>query len=231
MSTADRSGRKSGRQISPVVQESTPSLIARQLRVAITSGAIPSGAQMIEADLAQDLGVSRGPLREAMQRLTQEGLLQSIRNRGLFVVTLTAADAQDVYFARSSIERAAAARIIQRGPVETDLKRLRQRVEAIAAAGDDVTAGTLADLQFHKELVALAASTRLVRMEATLLTETQICLRSIAPSYASDPWHRAEEHAALVDMIARGDVPGVNRLIDGHAHDALQRMQLAETHP
>src|SRR5699024_3616258 len=75
--------------LEPVVQESTPSLIARALRRGIADGSLAPGTQLGEAALARSLGVSRGPLREAMQRLTQEGLLVSHRNRGLFVADLT----------------------------------------------------------------------------------------------------------------------------------------------
>ena len=60
-----------------VVQESTASIIANQLRQAIAQGHLTPGAQLGEAELARELGVSRGPLREGMQRLTQEGLLVS----------------------------------------------------------------------------------------------------------------------------------------------------------
>ena len=61
--------------IGPLVQESTPSIIADKLRQAIAHGELKPGAQLGEAELARKLGVSRGPLREGMQRLTQEGLL------------------------------------------------------------------------------------------------------------------------------------------------------------
>ena len=74
---------------SRLTQESTPSIIADKLRQAIGHGELKPGAQLGEADLARKLGVSRGPLREGMQRLTQEGLLVSIRNRGLFVIDMT----------------------------------------------------------------------------------------------------------------------------------------------
>jgi len=64
--------------IGPLVQESTPSIIADKLRQAIAHGELKPGAQLGEAELARKLGVSRGPLREGMQRLTQEGLLVSM---------------------------------------------------------------------------------------------------------------------------------------------------------
>ena len=69
-------------ELAPIQQDTTPALIARQLRDAIATGQFAPGQQLLETTLARSLGVSRGPLREAMQRLTQEGLLISHRNRG-----------------------------------------------------------------------------------------------------------------------------------------------------
>ncbi len=63
-----------GNLLRPVVQETTPSLSARQLRRAIGDGELTPGQQLNEMELSRSLGVSRGPLREALQRLTQEGL-------------------------------------------------------------------------------------------------------------------------------------------------------------
>ena len=91
-----------------VAQESTPAIIADKLRQAIGHGELKPGAQLGEAELARKFGVSRGPVREAMSRLTQEGLLVPIRNRGLFVREMTADDIRDMYLAREAIERAAA---------------------------------------------------------------------------------------------------------------------------
>src|SRR5699024_2443186 len=97
--------------LEPVVQESTPSLIARTLRRAISDGSLGPGEQLGEAALAQSLGVSRGPLREAMQRLTQEGLLISHRNRGPFVADLTPEAVEDMYLLRTTVETAALDRV------------------------------------------------------------------------------------------------------------------------
>ena len=99
----------------PVVQESTPALIARILREAIADGRFPPGSQLVEQELARELNVSRGPLREAMQRLTQEGLLVGHRNRGLFVMELTEDAVRDMYLAREAVECAAVRRIVATG--------------------------------------------------------------------------------------------------------------------
>lgn len=96
--------------ITPVEQESTPSIVADKLRQAIAYGELVPGTQLGEAELARRFGVSRGPLREGMQRLTQEGLLIAIRNRGVFVNTMNSDEIRDMYLAREAIERTASRR-------------------------------------------------------------------------------------------------------------------------
>src|SRR5437764_12480163 len=92
-------------EIEPVNRESTAAIIARQLREAIMNGSLPPGAQLGETELAGQFRVSRGPLREAMQRLVSEGLLRSERHRGLFVSDLEPADIHDIYTARLAGDR------------------------------------------------------------------------------------------------------------------------------
>ena len=94
--------------LQPLSQQSTPELIADQLRVKILDGTFPPHHQLAEVELAKQLQVSRGPVREAMQRLIQEGLVRSERNRGVFVIEMDADDARDVYVARGAVEKAAA---------------------------------------------------------------------------------------------------------------------------
>src|SRR5881392_3540113 len=93
-------------KISPLDRVPTASRIADQLREAVMSGALPQGSQVGEVNLAAQLGVSRGPVREAMQRLVQEGLMRSISHRGIFVAALTDGDVRDVYAARLAVESA-----------------------------------------------------------------------------------------------------------------------------
>ena len=94
-------------ELSPNPRRSTVEYIADELRDAIMAGRLEPGEQLGEADLARRFEVSRGPLREAMQRLVSEGLLHAITNRGVFVTELTLDDVLDVYRTRSVIERGA----------------------------------------------------------------------------------------------------------------------------
>ena len=207
--------------IEPLVQESTPSIIADKLRKAIGHGELKPGMQLGEADLARKLGVSRGPLREGMQRLTQEGLLIAIRNRGLFVVDMTPDDVRDMYLAREAIERAAARKILS-GDHTAAGTVLLGVVAEMAAATDPAEVGEV-DIAFHERLVQLAASPRLSRMHQTFITETRMCIHALEETYSASEV-RVEEHRALAEAIKSGDPTLVDHLLTAHMDDAITRL-------
>lgn len=212
------------RSFEPVHQESTAALIARQLRDAIMHGRLAPGAQLSEADLSAQFGVSRGPLREAMQRLVQEGLLRSERNRGLFVIELAEDDVRDIYAARLAIESAAAMMVLRAGDPAA-LAQLRSACAAMtkAAKKKDMVGLSDADLRFHEVLVTQSGSPRLIRMHETLIVETRMCMTALQDKYRM-PADVVLEHAAIVDAIEAKDEALALRKIDEHMQDALTRL-------
>jgi DNA-binding GntR family transcriptional regulator len=208
----------------PLHRPSTPELIAERLREAITRSRLAPGQQLGEASLAAQFEVSRGPLREAMQRLVAEGLLRSERNRGIFVVELTDDDVRDVYQARKAIERAAVTEVL-RGDPRVAAARLRGPVEAmrVAAAVRDESAAADADQEFHEVLVECAGSPRLHRAMRTLLSETRILLGELEEAYP-DLREQVAEHVVLRKAIGAGDEDVAVRLIDEHMDDAVRRL-------
>jgi DNA-binding GntR family transcriptional regulator len=210
--------------IEPVERESTAGIIARRLREAISSGALPPGRQLGEAELAARFEVSRGPLREAMQRLVQEGLLRSERHRGLFVVELEPGDVYDIYAARVAVEQAAAKRIL-RGD-HTAVAELLDEVHAEmaqAAESGDEEALSDSDLRFHDMLVRASGSRRLARMTRTLLAETRMCLSALHRTYENSS-DRLCEHAQIVEALRTGDEEAVLHLLESHMEDAVRRL-------
>jgi DNA-binding GntR family transcriptional regulator len=207
--------------IEPLMQQSTPSIIADKLRQAIGSGELKPGAQLSEADLARKFGVSRGPLREGMQRLTQEGLLVSIRHRGLFVVDMTPNDVRDMYLAREAIERAAARKILE-GDYVAAGSALLGIVEQMAALTTPAEVSEL-DIAFHERLVQLADSPRLTRMHRTFITETRMCIHALEESYSVSEV-RGEEHRAVATAIRNGDLELTDALLVEHMDDAINRL-------
>jgi DNA-binding GntR family transcriptional regulator len=211
--------------IEPLMQQSTPSIIADKLRQAIGHGELKPGAQLSEADLARKLGVSRGPLREGMQRLTQEGLLVSIRNRGLFVIEMTPDDVRDMYLAREAVERAAAHKILERDHTAAG-DELLQIVQQMAEAPSPAEVSEL-DIRFHERLVQLACSPRLSRMHQTFITETRMCIHALDETYAASEV-RGEEHRALADAIRSGDLKLTDELLIAHMDDAINRLTVPD---
>ncbi|MGO1549705.1 MAG: GntR family transcriptional regulator [Nesterenkonia sp.] len=216
------------RQFRRVNRESTAGLITRQLREGIMYGSLTPGAQLSETALAQQFGVSRGPLREAMQRLVQEGLLRAEPNRGLFVKELDEAGIRDLYVARTAIETAAG-RLIITSDDRTAVSRLRTIYAKMqtAAEAEDLEALSDTDLEFHTALVAGSHSPRLQRMHRTLMVETRMCLTALQGTYQV-PEDQVAEHRRIGEAIAARDAEGLVSAVEAHMEEALDRLVSGE---
>ncbi|AOW93543.1 GntR family transcriptional regulator [Rhodococcus sp. WMMA185] len=212
--------------LEPASRQSTAEFIADRLRAAIMKGALEPGAQLGEAELAAHFQVSRGPLREAMQRLVSEGILRSIRHRGIFVTELSLDDVVDVYRSRSVIERGALDMILADGRREATYAALESAVLEMRDAAERGNAAAVsdADQKFHQILVECSSSPRLVRAAKTLLIETRMCMGALQTTYP-DLREQAAEHAALREEIRTGAPPKVRRMLVEHLDDAVQRLQ------
>jgi len=203
----------------------TSSVIADQLRERIIDGSFAPGEQNSEVQLAARLGMSRGPVREAVQRLVQEGLLVSQRNRGVFVVDLDVDDIEDVYRGRRAIEKEAACAVHERGiPAGcTDrLEAILRNMERYMNAGDWPNL-VREDLLFHQTMVEAAQSPRLSRMFATLAAETVLCMSGFDDRYIRPP-DAVEEHQRLLDRMVGGDLAEMLAEIDRQMSDAVDSL-------
>ncbi len=210
--------------LEPIQQDTTPTLIARQLREAIASGQFAAGQQLLETSLAQSLGVSRGPLREAMQRLTQEGLLVSQRNRGLFVRELDDSTVRDTYLARAAVERAALEHLIDTGRNTEAVALVELADQMEHYRGDPSSADlSLLDMDFHEKLVELSGSPHLQRMHRTLLTEVRMCLTNMQATYTTID-ERVTEHRKLAEAIVAGEIEQAVGLLLEHMNDGMERL-------
>lgn len=192
-------------RLEPVRRRPTATVIAESIRARIMDGTFPPGTQLTEVQLAEQLEVSRGPVREALARLSQEGLLVAEPHRGVFVLTLDEEDVADIYLARGVIEREAARLIVQRDD-RAALRRLDAVVRDMAAVARDGVWSDVAevDLRFHETLVAASGSPRLVRMYTTLLVETRLSFTELGRSYP-DPRRVVAEHRQLLRAVRGGD--------------------------
>ncbi|MFF2654818.1 GntR family transcriptional regulator [Streptomyces sp. NPDC058045] len=208
----------------PVKREPAASVIAARLTEAIMDGGLAPGSQLGEAELAGQLGVSRGPLREALQRLVQQGIAVSIPHRGVFVTRLDGDDVRDIYLARAAMESAACRLVLRHDPQGT-AARLAKVHRSMAAAADRGRPAALsaADMELHQILVEESGSPRLRRIAQTLFVETRMCLSALADDHP-DPYALVEEHAALIEALREEDEERLLTLLDDHMQDAVQRL-------
>lgn len=205
----------------PLSRATFASMVTERLRNSIENGILEPGAQLSEVELAHSYGVSRGPVREAVQRLVQEGLLRSEPHRGVFVPVLTDEDVADIYLAREALESAAVRYTMATstsGSVFQALDECVTAMETAAAAGDWRAVGEF-DLDFHTALVASTGSQRLQRMFTTVISETRLCLGVLT---GDDSRHDlVAEHRRIGELIRDGDTEQALAALVRHFDDAV----------
>jgi DNA-binding GntR family transcriptional regulator len=197
------------------------SIVGERIRANIIGGVLAPGSQLNEVELAESFGVSRGPVREALQRLIQEGLLRSEPHRGVFVPVMSAQDIQDIYLAREALETAAVRRITATSRAATAYKALDKIVRGMESAEQAGDWGLVAsrDLDFHSALVAAAESPRLERMFTTVISETRLCLSVLTADEARA--NLIEEHREISEMIREENTRGAVAALTKHFDDAV----------
>lgn len=184
---------------------------------AIRSGRLALGQRLIEADLARDLGVSRGSLREAFNRLSAEGLVEIVPNRGAQVRRLTRKEVADRFAIRIALE-GLAARLAAQCIREDEVARARLFALLAAASGAEkpsveayrrdnyVTHGTIAEISGNDQLVPM--------IRQLWLPAVMVELRgSLDQSFYR---RSAEDHREIIEAILAGDGPGAELAMRRH---------------
>jgi DNA-binding GntR family transcriptional regulator len=201
--------------------------VADALRSAIVAGGIPPGTSLVEADLAARFRVSRGPIRDALRELAREGIVVDLPRRGTIVSTLTFSDMRDVYAVREGLETVGARFAIERATDDAlaDLRKLVEAMESAWARRANYTESLGADLAFHRQVVALSASARLIPLFEQMLSQTQLLVHGAA---AANPRMRLalrrSAHRRILDAIVARDVERTRLAIEEHYVYAEQRL-------
>lgn len=199
--------------------------VAEAIRERILSGAFAPGERLVEAEIARQLGISRGPVREALARLRAEGLAFEEPRRGSFVAALSLDDVREIYELRAALEMRAARLLIERG-AEAAWARLEAIIAALreTAAVDDRTEFARLDAEFHEQLCRGSGNARLHRTFVTHAGVLGTLLRlEVTTQYATLDGLLAE-HEALWAAIASRDVERAERACDEHLAQALERV-------
>jgi DNA-binding GntR family transcriptional regulator len=202
---------------------STVAALEQALADRILDGDLAGGEHLRESELAGEYEVARHSLRAACDALARRGLLVKRANRGFFVPELTAADAREIFELRRALEAPVVRALAERKelPEATAgaLERMTQLPED--AAWRDVV---LADLEYHRGLVAAGGNARLAKAHSDLLAEIALVIVQTGWSYESIG-EVVHEHRRLADAIRSGDADGAERELDWHFAEGLGRLR------
>jgi DNA-binding GntR family transcriptional regulator len=140
-------------------------VVQQELERRIVQGELAPGAKLIEAALAESLGVSRGPVREAFRMLEEAGLVRQEKNRGVFVRDIPLAEALEIYDLRAMMDEAVGRQLAERITPE-QLRQVRAMVDAMerSVKAGDADAYHLLNLEFHDTLVAFTGNRKLTTL-------------------------------------------------------------------
>jgi len=191
--------------------------VYEHLRNAIIRSGLPPGHKLVELEIAAQMGTSQGPVREALQRLEHEGLVERRARSATFVTNVSTHEVYELFYIRSVIEGFAISRTAQHISSE-QCDELQMLVEKMADAGAQSDILTLAehDMQFHRMICEWSGSTALLRAWLPLSSQIQ---RFVVQSH---PWHYpnlievGRRHQPIIDALRNHDVENAPQLLKDH---------------
>lgn len=191
--------------------------VYERLRLEIVSERLAPGARVVELDIANTMGTSQGPVREALQRLEREGLVQRQAHSATFVTPISLDEMYELFSIRSVIEGFAMARTVTRITAE-QCDRLEALVAQMRAAGDrgDMLALTEHDLQFHQLICQWSGSATLKRAWDPLYSQIQRFVVQTHKNYFASLTDIADTHQPIILALRQRDEENAIRLIHEH---------------
>ncbi len=184
-------------------------VVATEMRRLILDGTLKQGERLIEDRLAEQLGVSRNPIREAMRMLEAEGFIDVAARRGCFVASLSGAKAADLFEVRLAVEPLGA-RLAARGAQGTaaargtHLSRMKEILAEVEAEPEGADLDTLSELhtELHSLVFEMTGNSYLIAIAIPMVKRGQWLLRQGAPLRAPAAW---SQHHELISAIEAGD--------------------------
>jgi DNA-binding GntR family transcriptional regulator len=202
-----------------LARQPLPQQVADRIVEAVAAGALQPGERLTDSDIAKRLGVSRGPVREAMKILEAQGIIVSSPHRSTHVVDFGLDKVEQIARARVAIETVAfadAALVYADKPeLLAELDRILARMEQSAADGD-LNGVTRADLAFHRAVVAVSGNEIFLTLWETIARHMRISFNLELQDDTVPVTEIPRHHRLLRDALARGDREEVEREVERH---------------
>jgi DNA-binding GntR family transcriptional regulator len=199
-----------------------------QLRAEIIGCVLAPGLEIRENDLAQRFGISKSPVRDALMRLENEGLVITLPRQGYRVAPVPLADVQDMFHLRDALEQACMERIVRRAS-DGELARLDSFRNFDAATWPG---GFIAyNREFHRTLARISGNARMRDQLIDLIDQMERAVQlSLSSIKKGDPQSLVDEHAAIVDALQARQAARAQRLASRHVEAAGKRVVSAMSH-
>ncbi|MEO6031142.1 MAG: phosphonate utilization associated transcriptional regulator [Burkholderiaceae bacterium] len=198
-------------------------VVQGELERMILSGELAPGAKLTEVTLAAKLGVSRGPLREALRMLDEAGLVRTRKNHGAVVRDIPITEAAEIFDLRAAMDELVGRRLATT-MTSAQLKEVRGLVEQMeqSAKANDASRYHVLNLGFHDRLVELAGNAKLTAIYRKLIKELSLFRRLNMTDAGLMP-ASTHEHRQIVKAIASGDPEAAGSAMAGHVKRSKER--------
>jgi DNA-binding GntR family transcriptional regulator len=208
----------------PIDQQTLRNTVTNSVRQAILGGTLRPGSQINQVEVAAKLRVSRGPLREALRQLEEEGLVLSLPHKGTFVTEITTDDIEEVYSIRAVLESFAIRRAVEHATADDlrDLSDIVGEMEKAAEVADVVRLRSL-DLQFHLTICKSARHQLLLQLWKSIELRVRRLL-ALRHGIYKDPRDIVGTHPDIVRAIQARDAGQAAILMDTHVREACEQL-------
>jgi len=208
--------------IAHLQSNSLANLVQAEIERMILEGELQSGAKLTESTVADRLGVSRGPVREAFRMLEESGLVATIKNRGVFVRDVPLSEALEIFEVRAVMDLYVGRKLAET-VTPAQVKELRQLVEAMdqAVKADNARDYHRFNLKFHDRLLELTENAKLTATYRKLVNELSLFRRQNLTPESMAVYTR--EHKQIVKAIAAGDPEAAGQAMFQHVMNSRER--------
>lgn len=197
--------------------------VVKIIRKMILNGSLKPGEKVNQVQLAESLNISRGPIREALRMLQNEGLIIHETNKGTYVSTLSFQDAYEIYTARALLE-AKAAELSVPHLTEKEFSKLEELLEEfqLALNDNDLEREARCDISFHHTIVSASRHQRLIHMHEQLDTQVGAMFLTVANKLPVRASLVVENHRKLLEVLKSKDINRVSKEFSDHYVLALE---------